>query len=116
MIHFHVITLGNYLFIPTQAASISTSNYKEIRQRLSFILSITCSGQKGTSGVKLKRYTRKKRRVSTTETKRNHSENSGTLYLASNLRKQRLGSNASSGNSQTKYHCYKAGYELTENI
>lgn len=52
VIPFHVITLGNCLFIPTQAASIPASNYKEIRQ--TFSLSITCSGQKRTSDVKLK--------------------------------------------------------------
>lgn len=35
VIHFHVITLGNCLFAPTQAAAIPASNYKEIWQRLS---------------------------------------------------------------------------------
>lgn len=55
MIHFHVITLRNSgPFIPTQAASIPTSNYKEVRQSFCFSLSITCSVQKRTSGVKLK--------------------------------------------------------------
>lgn len=73
--------MGNCLIIPTEAASLLTSNYKEMRQKLFFSTHAICSGQKRTFGVKLKNAQGKGEEFQQ-ETERNQSANSRAVLLA----------------------------------